>query len=84
VNTGDRPRSDGGVLIEEVPGPTLDMHGLTGRETCSRCHHGTVMTAIRLCPESEFSSLVFAELGVREQDLEELNVDQGWSKTAPI
>ena len=42
------------------------------------------MTAIRLCPESEFSSLVFAELGVREEDLEELNVDQGWSNTSPM
>jgi len=34
------------------------------------------MSAIRLCPESEFFSLVFAELGIREKDLEELNVDQ--------
>ena len=42
------------------------------------------MTAIRLCPESEFSSLVFAKLGVREKDLEELNVEQGRSKPTPM
>ena len=35
------------------------------------------MTAIRLCPDSEFSSLVFAELLVRKKDLKELKVDQG-------
>ena len=42
------------------------------------------MTAIRLSPESKFSSLVFTELVVREKDLEELNVDQGWLKPTPM
>ena len=83
MNTRDLARSDSGVLIKEVPGTTLDTSRPDG-QPYSRRHHGTIMTAVRLCPKSEFSSLVFAELGVREKDLEELNVDQGWSKTSPI
>ena len=42
------------------------------------------MTAVRLCPKSEVSSFVFAELGVREKYLEELYFDQERSTTTLI
>jgi len=43
---------------------------------CSRGHHGAVMSAIGLGPESEIASLVCAELTVGKEYLKELNTNQ--------
>ena len=64
-NTVGLPRSDGGVLIKEVSGITLNLNQQNPRRGIRlRGHHGAVMATIRLSPKGEFPSLVFAELGV--------------------
>ena len=51
---------------------------------CSRGHRGAVMTAIGLGPECEFPRFVFAELGIGEEGLEELDINNNGGSTTLI
>ena len=74
----DFSRSDGGVLIEEVSGIMLDLNRPNHPAgVCSRGHHGAVMSAVGLGPESELASLICAELRVGKEYLQELDTEQG-------